>query len=965
MFQSAADLEKQSNETSGLFQSAAAILAPTGVIKPQEPRRKATLASHRNVRVGASNSRPPNIRREAVPEVASHTLLRLLGKVWTRIVEQGPETAMTTIQPAGKGAGEAGGSLSCTPTRSSQTPQRMTARGDGLSSTALLEARLLETIAKEPADPRKVALLLARVRPRGPLLQSLSAYAFQLHAFWDEATRRLESIEAVRGLPPPILSPGVLGELYITARGETHPELCFPRFLAASQGTYNPYLEPPVGKQRAIARHTELGQPSFCKFYPVSSADAAELQELIPRLSYLYGTVAYPDPPPPAVGLGARGGATLERSAREYARQRQAYLTYLLSQSFKLCKSVAFLETSPEVTLEGGGRQDSLYSVDGTLLQANEAEGEEEVGESRYSGFVILPYTHDPWELLVCAESHTSVLPSCHFNATLSGHEDLIRLLHTEFIRYDDGLLTPNRLYLVLIHLGLRPDRCPYAWVVFQMQLAIFRLSRLQILLDSQGSIDPDNRTLLNPYSVLIHCMLKYAVEYTSVYRPILSLFARQDMQPGICTGVYLVLSVDEDSENQKQTLLLTDGFYLVRGIVSPQLQRYLGGKGYGFHPHEKVIVSMAGSEGYGTAAEPTIESDANVQGGLFLTYFNARKAMPGESLGRFRRPFLSLRLEDAFVHVREQSLWNVPSQQAPQVPHTQAIIVKIFDPIVYFREDEDRQVVKYRRVLVTTRSSIDTYVTQQQLGKDGEGMVEAEYLPCWFLRQYGAKADAYEELDPGLQIQLFGTGFGTYLTDLDIIQLRPSLVLYSRATASSAAILKAEEERLREQLGRLYREGRIALEATDGSLHPLRELALYFYGHGSTALFGPVHPLYGYALSTESQHLFHFYEILQAPRMAEVLVPTIPSVTASGAGASASEADLMRTSMMYRKTPPRHRKIRVRDCLLQPKGQGRFRVVCLDETQFTQSAEMFAGETEDQTLVYQALLDEAMEKYL
>lgn len=823
--------------------------------------------------------------------------------------------------------------------------------------------------------------------------------------------------------PSPLIPPHILLRALMSTREQRPISLellipCFVRLLIAYKShslLYNPYSDALIGKQKALLRHRELGSPKFCTYIPSRMEPRA-----FEQLSIIHGATVFPAFD--AVSDDRDSLSMLYDSSREYELHRLAFLAGTLAENFSVCKAVAFAAADNTLLMH---RDDevitgcTMYKLDAELL-AHTSSGTLE--DNKLAGMIVLPYSHELEELIFCgSQFYDSTITGSddtnfYYNPTISQHIDLITLLYTEMCRYADGALTTNRLYLILIALGLNPTLAGYEWFLLQYQLSIFRLAKTQITIINiarPGPRDPI-KSVINPYTVLIHCMLKYKLEFDSDFVPLLKRIHRQDIAANSCTGIYLIVDTrisqpDTSRETSSRLyasttlnpsinstgvvvaettppiksqekavchknsasvksleMLVTDGFYLVKASIDPLLFNFLTKNKISLYKHEKILVSLPQTINFGSAQEPPIRADWGTEGALVLTYYNTRPAPRSCFLGRFHRPFISMSLSHAVSYALETRLCSHQASNSNLVPHMSALVLKVFDPTIVIKKVQEQAVAGseanmeketrsycYRRALVIDPSCIDIDAISK-FSKDLESSSSSlPQFPCLFLHQFGSKASVMESFEPGLQIELISTEIKRYSPHGRGTEGAPSgsyLQLSPSAIICSQPANTSTSRELRSALNSCYQNYLFFVHNTVGGLELLCDHTVFFYCLGTSAT---IPPMYCFRLSDDSSRIFDLIEVIQSTNMSTIFVHSIKEQ------ASENEATEFRTS------PRKLAKLTIKAAILQDKGNGKYRLVCPDEAVIKTTGDLFFYENEEQTNMYVQILEESIRKYL
>lgn len=823
--------------------------------------------------------------------------------------------------------------------------------------------------------------------------------------------------------PPPLVPPHLLLRALASDCKQRSTSLdlltpCFARLLAAytSQSLfYNPYTDALIGKQKAITRHKELGSPRFCTYIPSRTAPHA-----FEQLSMVYGATVLPAFD--TVSGTKDSSSVLYDSSHEYELHRLSFLSGTLAENFSLCKAAAFAVVDNTLLMHQrdeaiSGR--TMYTLDAELL-SHASLGTLE--DSKLAGMVVLPYSHELEELIFCGTRAYDATAgglgdfNFYYNPTVSQHADLITLIYTEICRYTDGILTTNRLYLILITLGLDHKLAGYEWFLLQYQLSIFRLAKTQLMLIkvAKPSRKDPIKSVMNPYTVLIHCMLKYKLEFDSDFVPLLKRIHRQDITANSCTAIYLILdtrvsqlakpqdatsnlqalsslnsstgsvgatvpdvtppirpqqktAIHKDSTPKESLeLLVTDGFYLVKASVDSLLFNFLTKNKVCFHKHEKILVSLPQTLNFGSAQEPPIKADWSTEETLVLTYYNTRIAPKSHFLGRFHRPFISMSLSDAVGYALGTRLHSQQAGDTNLVPHMSALVVRVFDSVVIVKKvqgqatadsgvnaENETKTYCYRRILVVDPDCIDTACILK-LSEDPEfSPSNFPQLACLFLHQFGSKASIIESFEPGLQIELISTSIKRYnprargaegAPSGSYLQLSPSAIICSQAANVSLP------RELRNAFNACYQNCFLSVHNTNGGLELLCDHTVFFYCLGTSA---SIPPMYCFQLSEDSSRVFDLIEVIQGTNMSTIFVH------------SAKEQTLENEMIELRNPPRKLTKLIIKAAIIQDKGHGKYRLMCLDETVIKATGDLFFHESEDQTDMYVQILEESIHKYL
>lgn len=847
--------------------------------------------------------------------------------------------------------------------------------------------------------------------------QKLLSYQNAIHSLSSNTSRTL--------FPPPLVSPPAL--LRALASGNEQNSISldqlipnFVHLLTAYRSQclmYDPYSDALIGKQKAILRHKELGAPKFCTY--ILSRTAPQTFE---QLSVIYGSIVFPAFTEDLNGRDS--SAILYNSFHEYELHRLSFFAGTLAENFSLCKAVAFAlvdntllaHQCDEVIV---GR--TMYALDTELL-SHISSGTLE--DNKLAGMIILPYSHELEELIFCGtRTHDTANGSgeidFYYNLTISQHADLITLLYTEICRYTDGILTVNRLYLILIALGLDPKLAGYEWFLLQYQLSIVRLAKTQVLLINIAKPGPQEsiRSILNPYTILLHCMLKYKLEFDSDFVPLLKRIHRQDITANSCTGIYLIVDIriSQSSNLQEVTLnppaldsldhgtcsannlvvdatppirpqqkgttthtnntsiesldmLITDGFYLVKASVDPLLFNFLTKNKIRIHKHEKILVSLPQTINFGSAQEPPIRADWNTEEALVLTYYNTRIAPQAHFLGRFHRPFISMSISDAIDYALGTKLYNHKAGDTNLVPHMSALVVKIFDCVMVVKKAQEQanddsenkaesgtKTYYYRRILVVDPGCININDITH-LSEDLESSSsKLPQLPCLFLHQFGSKANIIESFEPGLQIELISTSIKRYnphSRGLEGTQTGSYLQLSPSAIICSQAANKSIPKELRNILNKYYQNCLLSVRNTLGGLELLCDHTVFFYCLGTSGS-GSIPPMYCFQLSNDSSRIFDLIEVIQNAHMSTIFIH------------SAKDQISENEAIEFKNPPRKLSKLTIKTVIIQNKGHGKYRLMCLDETVLKTTGDMFFYENEEQTDMYVQILEESIHKYL
>lgn len=237
----------------------------------------------------------------------------------------------------------------------------------------------------------------------------------------------------------------------------------------------------------------------------------------------------------------------------------------------------------------------------------------------------------------------------------------LAELVMAELLSFPTPVLTPKRGYLALVALGLNTRLASYKWFVLQWQLYFFRqaLNALSLIAEcvrsraeGEGEEDRDNQpgdeelltlalpSILTPANLLVHIMAKYNREFERNEMPVIRKWYRQEKMPFSTTSVLMVCAAQRTGQadrteteraskddaspadgpvqkRQKPTLptvlLLTDGYYLVKGLLDGSMSREEGG----LVPHTRLAVSLPESRGFSSQKEADVESDFCAPGEL------------------------------------------------------------------------------------------------------------------------------------------------------------------------------------------------------------------------------------------------------------------------------------------------------------------------------------------------------------
>lgn len=79
----------------------------------------------------------------------------------------------------------------------------------------------------------------------------------------------------------------------------------------------------------------------------------------------------------------------------------------------------------------------------------------------------------------------------------------------------------------------------------------------------------------------------------------------------------------------------------------------------------------------------------------------------------------------------------------------------------------------------------------------------------------------------------------------------------------------------------------------------------------------------------------------------------------------SAKEQTLENEMIELRNPPRKLTKLIIKAAIIQDKGHGKYRLMCLDETVIKATGDLFFHESEDQTDMYVQILEESIHKYL
>ncbi|EFO63833.1 Hypothetical protein GLP15_1982 [Giardia lamblia P15] len=823
--------------------------------------------------------------------------------------------------------------------------------------------------------------------------------------------------------PSPLTPSHILLRALISAREQSLISLellipCFVRLLVTYKSQsllYNPYSDALIGKQKALSRHKELGNPRFCNY--ISSRMESRAFE---QLSVIHGATVFPAFD--AVSDDRDSFSMVYDSSHEYELHRLAFLAGTLAEDFSTCKAVAFAAVDNTLLMHWHDEivtGYTMYTLDAKLL-AHTSLGTLE--DSKLAGMVVLPYSHELEELILCgSQLYDSVTTGSedtnfYYNPTISQHIDLITLLYTEMCRYTDGTLTTNRLYLILVTLGLNPTLAGYEWFLLQYQLSIFRLAKTQITIINLARPGPKDsiKSVLNPYTVLIHCMLKYKLEFDSDFVPLLKRIHRQDISANSCTGIYLIVDTrisrpgtsretsskphapttlnpsitstgtivteitppiklqekvvrhKNNASAESLEMLITDGFYLVKASVDPLLFNFLTKNKIYLYKHEKILVSLPQTINFGSAQEPPIRADWSTEGTLILTYYNTRPAPRSCFLGRFHRPFISMSLSHAISYALGMRLCSHQASDSNLVPHISVFVLKVFDPIIVIKKVKEKAVAEsdanvenepksycYRRVLVIDPNCVDTD-TILKLSKDLELLSSnPPQFPCLFLHQFGSRASIMESFEPGLQIELISTGikrYNPYGRGTEGASSGSYLQLSPSAIICSQSANTSISRELHNALNTCYQNCLFFVYNTVGGLELLCDHTIFFYCLGTSA---NIPPMYCFRLSDDSSRVFDLIEVIQSTNMSTIFVHSTKEQ------ASENEA------IEFRSSPKKLSKLIIKAAILQDKGHGKYRLVCPDEAVIKTTGDLFFYENEEQTNIYVQILEESIHKYL